>query len=186
MARRTINREPQRLIGFCDKRCALGPTLLGDRYDAAHAVFEAGGTERSIHERLAAVAIPVSLSAVSRHRRNHLRPSQGEADQVPIEDATPPGTLDLIDAIISAGWRGRRHWRPSLNDTLRAAQMKIDALGADSFDPMLAAMSAALDMPDEDPEETAKNALRSLTPAQRKALLSYDYDADADTGAEED
>lgn len=137
-----------RLIAFCDPRCKLNPARLGDKADAVIALFEAGGTNKAIFDKLSAIGVETSEPGVTRHRREHLRPAEGSEFD---ENARPPGTFELVDAILAAGWRNRKHWRPTLNDTLRAAQMKID-MGGGEWDPMLQALEEALDHADADVE----------------------------------
>lgn len=134
------------LIAFCDPRCKLNPARLGDKADAVIALFEAGGTNRAIFEKLTAISVETSEPGVTRHRREHLRQAEGSEFD---ENERAPGTFELVDAILAAGWRNRRHWRPTLNDTLRAAQLKID-MGGGEWDPMLQAMEDALNMADEE------------------------------------
>ncbi len=161
---------PQRLIvGNCHGQCTFYPGKLNELHEAVHAIFEAGGTNDSIAERLRAIGIQTNKTSVWRHRRHLVKAA-------PQDDAPPEGAevkdIDIVEAALRKAWANRRNWKPSLADTIKLIQLKHDLTGGRDYDPMLETMAAAIsdgDLPDPiNPDMSDQMAIEAdnLTPEE--------------------
>lgn len=163
---------PKKLILQCPDNCSLRPTVVGAGVTAALTdMREKGAGSRTMRARASELlGRPVAGSNMDRHIQ-HFR------EAVPSDEPDPgagprPNDVAILDAIIAAGYRNSRSWRPTIKDTLDAMKLKASLTGQSAFEDMLTAMNAALDLAEEEDEEESEapeNVEAVLSPAERVA-----------------
>lgn len=158
--RKVSQREPTKyaVIG-CTPQCTLGSEHLGDHFLTVHGWFEQAIPIRQLVARAKAdLGVEISNTATYRHLSRHLREIQPEAES-PIDIAGAKrgrgSDLDVLEEIIAAGWRNSGNWKPTIQDTLKAMDMKLRLTKGSVFDDLFATIDAAVeedDLPPENPE----------------------------------
>lgn len=142
----------RKLVPACPDNCSLRPDVIGARYSAVICEMRANGAGREkIGARLTQLfKRPVPLTNVQRHLA-HLREVDEGSDQ-PEMAGPKPNDLEIIDSIISAGFRNSRNWKPTIRDTLDAMKLKVQMTGNSAFDDLIALFDSA-----DDPEPEIEN-----------------------------
>lgn len=150
---------PKKLANNCPRNCSLRREAIGEQAALAmKAMRENGAGRRVIKPRLEGLlGRPVSDSVLDRHLKHYVEVA--DAPQLD-ENAPKPTDLLIVDAIIGAGYRNSRNWKPTIRDTLDAMKLKMQMTGLSAFEDMLKAMDEALTLPDDENEapEAEKSA----------------------------
>lgn len=143
----------------CTPACGLSVERLGpENARTVHKWFEARvATNRIITRASAELGIKLTNGAVGRHLSGHLRV---EEELTAVEPGEKPeggksaSDLEVLEGIITAGWKNSGNWRPSIQDTLKAMDMKYKLTQGSVFDEFFDAISGA-QMDDEEAGDSA-------------------------------
>jgi hypothetical protein len=145
-----------KLIAVCEPLCSLEVGVIGPAISAVVIEMrERGAGAVLIHRRATELGYTGSVTSMQRHLK-HLRPA---ADDLTPE--LPPGQkasdLEILDAIVTAGYRNAKSWKPTIKDTMDAMRLKMQMTGNSAFQDMLDAMERGLQMAEapEAPEAVA-------------------------------
>ncbi|HSE46752.1 MAG TPA: hypothetical protein VLA89_15630 [Gemmatimonadales bacterium] len=145
--------EPSKYEIACHPDCNLNPEKIGQ--DAANAIltfFESGMTGRALARKAGAlIGREIPSTSMQRHLK-HYKPLR-EEDPEPEEAQKRASDVEILDEIITAGYRNSKNWKPSIKDTLDAMKLKQAMTGGSAFEDFMGALNAALDLPPEDDEE---------------------------------
>jgi hypothetical protein len=146
--------KPQRyaVIG-CSTLCSFSADKLGDNFLTVHGWFEEGVSVRGIVIKAEdELGISVSQTSAFRHHKRHLRAVfDGETpSEVDVRTKRTASDLDVLEGIISAGWRNSGNWKPTIQDTLKAMDMKLRLTKGSVFEDFFTDIDAAL-LEDEAP-----------------------------------
>lgn len=86
-----------------------------------------------------------NLSNLSRHRR-HLAVEGAKLEVMKPQKAEKPGErvphVQVLEAIIAAGWQNREKWRPTIGDTMKAMDMYQKITQGSAFQDLLDALAS--------------------------------------------
>ena len=152
----------------CEPQCSLHPNLIGQaNADAIRAWVEEGDSYRQLAAKATELlGRPVDHVVMYRHGSKHFRELASEPSS-----GGKVGDLEILDSIISAGFKNSKNWKPSIKDTLDAMKLKLQITGNSAFDDMLAAMESGLGLAegieDEEDEAAEANLEAVLSPDER-------------------
>lgn len=147
------------LVIACPAECSLHPDKIGQAQAEALMSIRASGAgiRKFMTQGATIVGRELAFATVQRHVK-HYRLAVPEDEIVDAPPDKKVGDLEILDAIIAAGARNSRSWKPTIKDTLDAMKLKMQITGNSAFEDMLAAMEAGLDLADgieEAPENPA-------------------------------
>ena len=159
----TLPAATKKLAYNCPPGCSLSPSKTGQRI--ANIVMEMrlqGAGRMPIKARMEGLLDRrIGHSTVASHLNHFVELS----DEPPMPlDAPRPNDIAILDAIIGSGFRNSRNWKPTIRDTLDAMKLKAQMTGQSAFEDMLAAMDAAMELPEDEIE--AEEAI--LAPEERE------------------
>jgi len=88
----------------------------------------------AIFTRIQELGFKGGLRSVGNHVAKHLH----EVDEGEPLPGPKVGDLEILDGIITAGYRNSKNWKPTIKDTLDAMKLKVQMTGNSSFDQLLA------------------------------------------------
>lgn len=163
--------RPKKLaVVGCSLTCSLNVENIGeDLAGELLALSEAGHGRPKVLALALERGAKVSSGAVQRHLANHLRPEEATES---VEDAAGGSipTVELLDSIITSGYRNRRNWKPTIQDVMKAMEMKLRVTGASAFEDFFDAIDSAVlgDADHEDEEEGPENLEALLSEGERE------------------
>ena len=143
----------KRLVAVCPDSCSLNPEKIGGAITEALLAARANGAGQPALMKRASELLgrPVPHGNMQRHMA-HMR-ELAEDEPADLGDGKRPTDLAILDAIIIAGHKNSRAWKPTIKDTLDAMKLKIQMTGQSAFEDMLTAMDAALDAAEDEEED---------------------------------
>lgn len=159
---------PRKLVVACPPECSLHPDKIGEAASRALLAAREKGLGAVLFAREAEGLLGrrVPTSNVSRHLKHYREPAPEDIPDV--EPGKPVGDLALLDAIIAAGARNSKAWKPTIKDTLDAMKLKMQLTGNSAFEDMLSMMDSALDLADEVPEAREALGTADEVPAEEE------------------
>lgn len=134
----------KKLAYNCSTACSLRVEVIGEELALFLKDLRENGTgmdkmTRLFNER---TGRNVSKNTMARHVKHYRDVVEDESvDPILTEK---PGDIEILDAIVAAGYRNSRNWKPTIRDTLDAMKLKSQMTGQSAFEDMLAAMDEAL------------------------------------------
>lgn len=140
--------KPQRyaVVG-CSTLCTFSADKLGDHFLTVHGWFEEGVSVRGIVIKAEdELGLTVSQTSAFRHYKKHLRAVMDERSpsEVDVFTKRTASDLDVLEGIINAGWRNSGNWKPTIQDTLKAMDMKLRLTKGSVFEEFFADIDSAL------------------------------------------
>lgn len=137
------------LVIACPPECSLHPDKIGeDQAQALLSIRASGvGIRRFMTQGATVLGREIAFATAQRHVK-HYREAYKEDEIAEAPPEKKVGDLEILDAIIAAGARNSKNWKPSIKDTLDAMKLKLQITGNSAFEDMLAAMEAGLDLAD--------------------------------------
>lgn len=135
----------------CPPNCSLRREAIGPQNAGILKMMRENGSGSRLMVKRAAGLLghPVSGSVMDRHLKHYV---EVDSDPEEPETAERPNDIAILDSIIFSGFKNSRNWRPTIRDTLDAMKLKAQMTGQSAFEDMLAAMDAAMELPDEEIE----------------------------------
>lgn len=137
------------LVG-CTEKCSVHADNIGaDNAEFLMSLLEAGHGNPRARKDLEARGVSISGGSMGRHIANHVRDLEKTE---PVEDALGGSvpTVELLDSIIVSGYRNRRNWKPTIQDVMKAMEMKLRVTGASAFEDFFDAIDNAREEDGED------------------------------------
>lgn len=148
-------REPRvyALIG-CTPLCGLSADKLGpENARIVHSWFELPlSVPKVILRAQEELGVKLTGGGASRHFKNHLRLQEETRAVDPNRKGGTASDLEVLEGVIEAAWRNSGSWRPTIQDALKAMDMKYKLTQGSVFEDFFAAISDA--QMDEDDGET--------------------------------
>lgn len=155
-----MTKPTQNKVGInCPPRCSLHPDVIG--WDAANklAAARAAGFGLPRFKRLADEILgrPNPSSNIQRHLQHYVMAVE-EPDE-PVTSGKKPGDIEILDSIITQGFRNSKNWKPTIRDTLEAMKLKTQMTGNSAFEDLIALFDA-----DDEGEPLPENPEAVLSP----------------------
>jgi hypothetical protein len=166
-------------IVSCTNMCTAHPDNLGEEgAKMLHDILEAGYGGSHAQRELTKAGHSLSRTAIHRHVANHIRPLDKTESLEKAEGKRVP-TLEILDAISEMGYKNRRNWRPTIQDVLKAEEMRLRLTGGSLFDAFLDVIDAATFPDPDDPEAEGPSTdiEAALSPDERPNEDSDDLEA---------